>query len=124
MLTGTKIEENDGLSHNICRSWGTKNEEQREENVAQACAPTKTRAPLFATPHPPSAILPSPPKPAQDPTNGHNDYTSINDTNPKSTDHSFNTQTQWNLHCYHIKSKNRRQNHQQLFLLLVFVIPR
>ena len=36
-----------------------KNEKHGEENVAQVCAPSKTRVPLFATPHPPSSILPS-----------------------------------------------------------------
>ena len=36
-----------------------KNEKHGEENVAQACAPSKTRVPLFATAHPPSSILPS-----------------------------------------------------------------
>ena len=107
-LTGTKIEENEGLSHIFCRlcyvkiesyqkflnpfnkanvqpksvvrfkrkksldesfssAEGTspsgrhvrKKEKHGEENVAQVCAPSKTRVPLFATAHPPSSILPS-----------------------------------------------------------------
>ena len=116
-LTGTKIEENDGLFNIFCRlcyvkidsyqkfldtfnkanvqsksavrfkrkksldeslssAEGTspsgrhvrKKEKYGEENVAQVCAPSKTRVPLFATPHPPSTILPSPSKAAQDTT--------------------------------------------------------